>query len=49
LFISNLSSAYYVDYGQIMAAVLIATIPTIVLFMTVQKQFVAGIIGSIKG
>jgi lactose/L-arabinose transport system permease protein len=49
LFISNLSSAYYVDYGQIMAAVLIATIPTIIIFMTMQKQFVAGIIGSIKG
>jgi lactose/L-arabinose transport system permease protein len=49
LFISNLSSAYYVDYGQIMAAVLIATIPTIIVFMTMQKQFVAGIIGSVKG
>jgi lactose/L-arabinose transport system permease protein len=49
LFISNLSSAYYVDYGQIMAAVLIATIPTIIIFMTMQKQFVAGIIGSVKG
>lgn len=49
LFISNLSSAYYVDYGQIMTAVLIATIPTIVVFMTMQKQFVAGIIGSVKG
>jgi lactose/L-arabinose transport system permease protein len=49
LFISNLSSAYYVDYGQIMTAVLIATIPTVILFMTMQKQFVAGIIGSIKG
>jgi lactose/L-arabinose transport system permease protein len=49
LFISNLSSAYYVDYGQIMAAVLIATTPTIIVFITMQKQFVAGIIGSIKG
>jgi lactose/L-arabinose transport system permease protein len=49
LFISNLSSAYYVDYGQIMAAVLIATVPTIIIFMTMQKQFVAGIIGSVKG
>jgi lactose/L-arabinose transport system permease protein len=49
LFISNLSSAYYVDYGQIMAAVLIATLPTIIVFMTMQRQFVAGIIGSVKG
>lgn len=32
-----------------MAAVLIATIPTIIIFMTMQKQFVAGIIGSVKG
>ena len=49
LFISNLSSAYYVDYGQIMVAVLIATLPTIVVFMTMQKHFVAGILGSVKG
>lgn len=48
LFISNLSSAYYVDYGQIMVAVVIATIPTVIIFMTMQKHFVAGILGANK-
>lgn len=48
LFISSLSSAYYVDYGQILVSVVIATIPTIVIFMTMQKHFVAGILGASK-
>ncbi len=49
LFISSLSSAYYVDYGQIMVAVVLATLPTIVLFGTMQRHFVAGILGAVKG
>lgn len=49
LYISNLSSAYYVDYGQIMVAVVLSTLPTILLFSLLQKQFVAGILGSVKG
>lgn len=49
LYISNLSSAYYVDYGQIMVAVVLSTLPTILLFGFMQKQFVAGILGSVKG
>lgn len=48
LFISNLSSAYYVDYGQILVSVVIATLPTIVIFMTMQKHFVAGMLGASK-
>ena len=48
LFISSLSSAYYVDYGQIMVAVVIATLPTAIIFMLMQKHFVQGILGSSK-
>jgi lactose/L-arabinose transport system permease protein len=48
LFISSLSSAYYVDYGQILVSVVIATLPTILIFMTMQKHFVAGILGASK-
>ncbi len=48
LFISGLSSAYYVDYGQVLVSVVIATIPTIIIFMTMQKHFVAGILGASK-
>ncbi len=48
LFLSSLSSAYYVDYGQILVSVVVATLPTIVIFMTMQKHFVAGILGASK-
>jgi len=48
LFLSSLSSAYYVDYGQLMLAIVISTIPIIIVFLTMQKQFVEGIVGSSK-
>lgn len=48
LLLSSLSSAYYVDYGQLMLAIILATIPVIIVFLTMQKQFVEGIVGSSK-
>ena len=48
LLLSSLASAYYVDYGQLMLAIVLATIPIIIVFLTMQKQFVAGIVGSSK-
>lgn len=48
LVISSLSSAYFVDYGILMLAIVIATIPVVILFMTMQKQFVEGMVGSAK-
>ena len=48
LVISSLSSAYFVDYGVLMLAIIIATVPVIVIFLTMQKQFVEGMIGSSK-
>ena len=48
LAISNLSSSYTPDYGVIMAAIIIATLPTLILFFTMQKQFVEGMVGSVK-
>lgn len=48
LLLSSLSSAYYVDYGQLMLAIVLATLPIIVVFLTMQKQFVEGIVGSSK-
>lgn len=48
LLISNLGSGYAPDYGIIMTAIVIATIPTALVFFLMQKQFVAGMIGSIK-
>lgn len=49
LLISGLSSASYVaNYGVQMVAITIATMPTLVLFLIMQKSFVAGMTGSLK-
>ena len=48
LIISNLNSSYSPDYGVIMLAVLISIIPTGIVFFTMQKSFVQGILGSVK-
>jgi lactose/L-arabinose transport system permease protein len=48
LLLSSLSSAYFVDYGQLMLAIVLATLPILVMFLTMQKQFVNGITGSSK-
>lgn len=49
LVISAMGSSYSPDYGMIMTAVVLATIPTALLFFLMQKQFVAGMTGSVKG
>lgn len=48
LLISQLGSSYSPDFGMIMAAVLVATVPTLVIFFVLQKQFVAGMLGANK-
>ncbi|HAZ37467.1 MAG TPA: lactose ABC transporter permease [Clostridiaceae bacterium] len=48
LLISSLSSAYFPEYGVIMTAIVIATLPMIVIFFTLQRHFVEGITGSVK-
>lgn len=49
LVISALGSSYTPDYGMIMMAVVIATLPTALIFFLMQKHFVAGMTGSVKG
>lgn len=49
LVISAMGSSYTPDYGMMMVAVVIATIPTALIFFLMQKQFVAGMTGSVKG
>lgn len=49
LIISAMGSSYTPDYGMIMTAVVLATLPTTILFFVMQKQFVAGMTGSVKG
>ncbi|KKI93205.1 lactose ABC transporter permease [Bacillus sp. SA1-12] len=48
LLISNLGSSYSPDYGIIMMALVIATLPTALIFFLMQKHFVAGMMGSVK-
>lgn len=46
--IANTMDVYVVDYGMVMLAVSICTIPTLILFFALQKSFVEGILGSVK-
>jgi lactose/L-arabinose transport system permease protein len=48
MYVSNLMGGYVLDFGQIMLAVTITTIPTVVIFFMLQKNFVEGILGSVK-
>lgn len=48
MLISSLISGYVTDYGMLMLAVLITTIPTAVVFFALQKNFVEGITGAVK-
>lgn len=49
LLVSNLGAAYVPDYGVIYTAIVIATLPTAIIFFLMQKHFVAGMMGSVKG
>lgn len=48
LILSAMGSSYTPDYGMIMAGIVLATLPTGLIFFFMQKQFVAGIVGSVK-
>lgn len=48
MLISNLRAGYVTDYGVLMLAVLLASLPTMVLFLVLQRAFAEGITGAIK-
>lgn len=48
MLIVNLSAGYVTDYGVLMLAVLLASLPTVVVFLVLQRQFANGITGAIK-
>ena len=48
MLIANISSGYTVDYGMLMVGVLFCSVPTMVVFFILQKQFAEGITGSVK-
>ncbi|WQO69770.1 carbohydrate ABC transporter permease (plasmid) [Sinorhizobium medicae] len=48
LVISSLASAYYPDYGVVMVGTILSTLPTLAVFFFMQRQFVQGMLGSVK-
>lgn len=48
MLISNLSAGYVTDYGVLMLAVLITSVPAMIVFFALQRSFANGMIGAIK-
>ncbi len=48
LAVSNLANGFTPDYGMVMIGIIISTTPTILIFFILQKNFVEGILGSVK-
>ncbi|RRD93805.1 carbohydrate ABC transporter permease [Clostridiales bacterium COT073_COT-073] len=49
MLVSNLIAGYVTNYGVLMLAVTICTLPTGILFLILQESFAEGITGSVKG
>lgn len=48
MLIANLAIGYTVDYGVLMLGVLFCSVPTMIIFFILQKQFAEGITGAVK-
>ena len=48
ILIANMSNGYTVDYGMLMMGVLFCSLPTMIIFFVLQKQFAEGITGAVK-
>jgi lactose/L-arabinose transport system permease protein len=48
ILIAQLTQGYVVDYGLLTLAITVTTIPTMLIFITQQRRFVEGILGSVK-
>jgi lactose/L-arabinose transport system permease protein len=48
ILIAQLTQAYVIDYGLLTLAITITTIPTMLIFVTQQRRFVEGLLGSVK-
>ena len=48
LVVENLASGFTPDYGMTMVGIVLSTLPTIIVFFTLQKSFVEGMTGSVK-
>ena len=48
MLVANLKEGYVTDYGMLMLAVLLCTLPTVIIFFFLQKSFAEGITGAVK-
>ena len=48
MLLTNIQAGYVTDYGMLMLAVLIASLPAMLVFLALQKSFAQGITGAIK-
>lgn len=48
MLVANLKEGYVTDYGMLMLAVFLCTIPTAIIFFILQKSFAEGITGAVK-
>lgn len=48
MLIANIASGYTIDYGMMMLGVLFCSIPTMIVFFILQKQFTEGMTGAVK-
>lgn len=48
MLIANMSAGYTIDYGMLMMGVLFCSVPTMIVFFVLQKQFAEGITGAVK-
>ena len=45
---SSMMNAYTIEYGGLMVIVSVSVLPVLAVFLGLQKQFVAGLLGSVK-
>jgi lactose/L-arabinose transport system permease protein len=48
MLVANMIGGYKIDYGMIMMGVLFCSLPTMIVFFVLQKQFAEGITGAVK-
>ncbi|MDR1230808.1 MAG: carbohydrate ABC transporter permease [Spirochaetaceae bacterium] len=48
ILIAQITQGYVIDYGLLALAITVTTIPTMLVFITQQHRFVAGILGAVK-
>lgn len=48
MLVANITGGYVTDYGMLMLAVVLCTLPTVIIFFILQKSFAEGITGAVK-